>query len=919
MLGQIEIFNPKDKPFGWLSNNYLYKMRLDGEEWKTATHYIYAKLLKNKGEQNIIRNSDISNISELTYKLINNNTINLDKLSYEIAYNELFKQQPELRTLLINTNNSPLVYKSNNIVFGINDKGEGKNLLGVILMQLRKKIQQEYEKEQYQENLQKVKHAIYELDTAYNALSQLIKSNKSNLEEYIDLHPTEIINRIGREKLKNTAAPIDILYQLYEKNPSNFSYLDPMIYGNDITIIAKLIRKNELRKLQNRLENSKKDISFDLYTNNILSQNFPNLDINDYEKAKQQQFQNITYQQLEDLKNRVYDLYKDRQLPEDLKNEIKTKINELIIPSSEEVRKAESFNPIYNKPVIEKQKEEVFLIDKPTITSQKEKFNIKQLLDDMNKFKEQSIKQEIKTELPSPIYIHSVPNMSSISLTSENMYNLLSPISNVYLIKIGEKMFPSIYHYVIFKRLVNIFGSVEKSYKYIKNPDTDIWTNIDELIKIYYEADKEHHNLKLEENAMKAMNKKFENRLLQDLLISTSNFNILYTDKNNNILGTGDKNTGANIVGKYLVILRAKIKIERSSETIQKLTEKDITDILENDGILKSWVTMRLNDMCNIIDICYRGLYVTKNIEEAKDAKFVQNVLDKVYNPCVYLYSLTSEVNAKVPQYFKDIVQNRLGGYKTVEIKQTIEEETLEGNDTDELLDKLIKNKRKEKQETQTKKEKVIVSDEIIDLLWKRIVVIIYYLMKIQKDMNITDIKTILAQLELLVSQDNIISCLDFSDCIDKALVNLIQSIHYVYNKNTSNPNILKVDDKYIELAISIILSRNIKFADLEKIEQQQEQDEGIEEIIVEQKDGEEEVIEEQIVEEEERDDEDDIPVFDYNMPKVAVKLNRYVDIDGIENIVQFTKDMKTAIEFIKKYKMSEYIKKNRINFFASR
>ena len=41
----LKIYNPNDKPFGPLSNNKVYPMKIDGEMWNTVTNYILTNLL----------------------------------------------------------------------------------------------------------------------------------------------------------------------------------------------------------------------------------------------------------------------------------------------------------------------------------------------------------------------------------------------------------------------------------------------------------------------------------------------------------------------------------------------------------------------------------------------------------------------------------------------------------------------------------------------------------------------------------------------------------------------------------------------------------------------------------------------------------------------------------------------------------
>ena len=80
MTKVIKIFDPKEKPFGWLSNNYRHYMYLDNNEWQTVTNYIYSNMLRTPMYRQLLRTAkvkDVKTLFEQYYKdEINNTTKN---------------------------------------------------------------------------------------------------------------------------------------------------------------------------------------------------------------------------------------------------------------------------------------------------------------------------------------------------------------------------------------------------------------------------------------------------------------------------------------------------------------------------------------------------------------------------------------------------------------------------------------------------------------------------------------------------------------------------------------------------------------------------------------------------------------------------------------------------------------------------
>ena len=110
----------------------------------------------------------------------------------------------------------------------------------------------------------------------------------------------------------------------------------------------------------------------------------------------------------------------------------------------------------------------------------------------------------------------------------------------------------------------------------------------------------------LEFFSTKGLDKKFEDRGLEDLLLMTGYSKLIYNDFSDPILGVGDKKQnikGLNYIGEYLMKLRMKYRELRKNETFDKLDESHISEILTEDPFMKEWLRMRVTDMCKVVTI----------------------------------------------------------------------------------------------------------------------------------------------------------------------------------------------------------------------------------------------------------------------------------------------------------------------------
>ena len=319
------------------------------------------------------------------------------------------------------------------------------------------------------------------------------------------------------------------------------------------------------------------------------------------------------------------------------------------------------------------------------------------------------------------------------------------------------------------------------------------WIDYKTLYEKYINISEMKEDERLKELAIIGINKKFEDRILQNLLISTENKNIVYTDTKDYVLGIGKNDTGENFVGNYLTKLRSEIFIQQNLENIDILTEENVTNIIKGDSFMNNWFEMKVKDMCSIVKKVREYSKIKYDINVENNELFFKIVLNKIFQPCSEFSILSKKVTAETPLYFVKIVNKYIKKY----------------------------------------------TPSIIDLLWKRIVVMVYYIIKNVKEPTLYNIKNILLKVETLVSQEQncilIIKEDEEQNCIFSAIINIIKGIFQYnteYNKYKNNlvstgfyfydengkkrkeeaKSITTLINKYdVELATSIILnSKNI-------------------------------------------------------------------------------------------------------------
>lgn len=852
MTEVIKIFNPKDKPFGSLSNNYKHFMRIDRKEWLTVSGYVYSNILVSPTYKQMIRlMKNTQGVKNEFIKLYEEEINDIIKKSTEEGLKVKLENE-KLAELLISTKDSPILYVSSNELLGTGNQNKGQNIYGKYLMQARHLLKIAYKQQKEKIEKSEKDQIIYE---TYLAEKGLVKSLNSgnDIMEFLNIPVSEIVDKLGRENLILAAPKRE--YILESTHKGYLKNIEPLSEHPENLVLE--VKKKHLRNLRMLRLKERKSILLDMYANYILEKHYEDLDSKQYNKAKKQQFDKLDYEQKTNLENRLYHLFEQGMLSSRLSDAFDQRMLTFYIPSEEEVIEAENVVISYN----DKQKviETSYIPQKGT---------------------------------PILVYPTDYPGLD----TQYKPYTELSPLSYTGMLKLYGNNYPTIVHFTITRLLSHIpdLGGINKAYEYILADPTKPVTGLESFLhpntaSLNYENIRDiKYNDNLQKYVKIALDKKFEDRVMQDVLISTGNNKLEWNDYSDPVLGVGPKDykSGNNFVGKYLMEIRAKILKVRQKETLHQLKTDHITLILKEDPIMKDWLLMRVRDMCKVILLIKKYIEHKDSTQIEINTKFVSVVLDKIYQPCSHVFGASDRITAPVPDYFRLMVIN-YPGFKNI-------------------------------------------SDDVIEILWKRLAVMIYYLIEHLKETSIQNLKVVLGRIELMVSSET--SCIDIlpeenDNCIISAIINIIKGLSEFNNLFSFKTNI---DLLEVKTAANIILNSDISTmidsdtpVDLEDVvyipKDQEDLDPDLPEDTEDPEDPEEFIFPD--------DDDDDEKEIDYDefsdihesfSPKENLLISVLQEIDNIENVEELAHYITKIVKIIKKYPLSKQIKQNRINFFAT-
>ena len=335
-MTSIEIYSTKNKIFGSLSNNFKSFTNINGITWSSVSNYIYTEALPSVIEYNKMKKADPENIHSNYLKFKNKAEDDLLSVALLEALRVKF-QNPKMMEILLSTGYAPIIYQSDNKFLGDGKDRKGKNKLGNFMVQIRNEVlnKNKREKEIFErtENIYKSYLAKYALEFAFN-------EDNDDLKSYFGLSFNEIINKYGRQKLLKKVPSKTIILELYN-NPYHDNKLINLSISYPNVLIFN-IRKN-LQSFAIKQELNLKNKIFNIFIDNLIKKQFPDLDPNLYLVAKNQMISRFTsYQDIDTLKNNIYNTTKD------FKNPIQTEVAELImntyIPTQEEITISANIN-----------------------------------------------------------------------------------------------------------------------------------------------------------------------------------------------------------------------------------------------------------------------------------------------------------------------------------------------------------------------------------------------------------------------------------------------------------------------------------------------------------------------------------------------------------------------------------------------
>jgi ribA/ribD-fused uncharacterized protein len=140
------LFYRVTEAYGEFSNFAPYPITLKGKQWPTAEHYFQAqKFAGTEHEQAIRKLASPMNAARMgrNRKLpLRRDWESAKENIMREALRAKFTQHPELQKLLLETGDAVLVeHTRNDRYWGDGGDGSGKNRLGLLLMELREKLQ----------------------------------------------------------------------------------------------------------------------------------------------------------------------------------------------------------------------------------------------------------------------------------------------------------------------------------------------------------------------------------------------------------------------------------------------------------------------------------------------------------------------------------------------------------------------------------------------------------------------------------------------------------------------------------------------------------------------------------------------------------------------------------------------------------
>lgn len=328
----VTIRNSLDKPFGKLANDAILPFKVNSRTYSSVVNYVYANLLPEstfKEELSHISPKNLLKTFEEVRKHLKHSTM---QFAAHLAITQKAKQNEVFFRSLMDTDNSTILYYSQNAYLGIGRTKDGENIYGQVLEQHRNEIRAEQSKVKEKDN-------IY---IAYIAEINLKKIfHKHNLEKYISKDKKRSIKRLvdtlvhdyGKTEVYSNAPDVDTILMLHEKR-NIINYTDP-------NSLIRIIRKNEVRNVLKKNLFDLKKVALHSFVDHIISMNTM---LSEDRMGLKDQIHDILPSKKEEFANRILDLYSAKALAEEVREKIKQYKTRWYFPTDKDIEFFETEN-----------------------------------------------------------------------------------------------------------------------------------------------------------------------------------------------------------------------------------------------------------------------------------------------------------------------------------------------------------------------------------------------------------------------------------------------------------------------------------------------------------------------------------------------------------------------------------------------
>lgn len=925
MANELRIFDPTVMPHGPLSNHYRRPFRVGGEQWPSVTHYIYGAFLQTPLYVTALRRTQKTrDVKNAFHRYYMQELASLVRTSVMEAYTAKLEQDPAMAQRLLDTGNKPIYYMSDNSQLGFGF-GESSNIIGKHLEQIRYSLTSRQKIRARQEKESAFEQDIYDAYTAWVYLRSMMHDKGNDLSEFQGMSITDILRHTQQTKQVPRVPEREAVMQLY-KDGSIEEYITESIGKQGM--LVDMVRGKTLRVFRRMQLRSRREVALFTHALYVVRNEYPDLRAEQHNQAIIEHMESLTVDESDSMERRIISLFEQSKLPPQLLRNIAGNIQYIDIPSEQDVLDAENKLRQYEVQeqidVVESGELERTVPDEtitmivfqsyieskilarglPVNTETREeiaqqvaeKEDVQQRV--RRRYEESSLSPDLMRVIrerialaaqerdplsmsveelrqqtrATPASSMAPPTFETALATDEttvriyddgtSRYAEFAPASHGKFFTVQGRVYPTVTHYMTAAMLSHIrtIGTMQNAHTYLLNDPTVRVTGLESFVSPVvahqrYEIERDHeYAYRIRQLASEALDAKFSDNTLQMTLMNTGNTLLLWGDNTDPLLGTGPRNINGENYVGKYLMYLREKFLHETTQATSIVSSDTVSTSLINDPILYAWMVMRLNDLCFTVSQAQRYVSPDRGIT----TEFVRDVLDALHSPCGTIRQAMSNTVYTPPDSALRHIRSCPGFER--------------------------------------------VSTETVELLWQYLTVMIGYLVSVLKNTQSASIHAVLNRTQSMVASSS--KCIefiqdDYDNCIASALMNIVSALSVLSRRD--------ITEETIKSATDILLSRHAMNANRTP-QEEQEIDNGMDD--------------EQFL-----DALDDTPFSEFDdygdisamstQRRTALESAVQQVLDPVD-VEQITVYIDAAIRHVRQSPLSDSIKMNRINFFAS-